>query len=57
MHGAYAKGDLVNILLTIPIKFSNKPGVIENVFIGVDCSPEENKTYIALLKEYSDIFT
>ena len=25
---------------TIPINISRNPGIVENVFVGVDCSPE-----------------
>jgi hypothetical protein len=37
----YAEGNMANITETIPINISRTPGVVENVFIGVDCSPEE----------------
>jgi hypothetical protein len=29
---------------------------VENVFIGVDCSPEEIQIYTDLFKEFCDIF-
>ena len=41
-----------NISQTIPINISNNPSIIKNVFIGVDCSPKEIKTYISFFKEY-----
>jgi hypothetical protein len=30
---------------------------MENVFVGVDCSPEEIQTYTDLFKEFCDIFS
>ena len=32
-------------------------GKIQNVYIGVDCSPDEIKIYIELFKEFCDIFS
>jgi hypothetical protein len=52
----FAKGNLSNISPTIPIDISVKPGIVENVHIGASCSPEEIVTYIALFKEFCDIF-
>lgn len=48
MKNTYAKGNMVNISQSIPINISNKPNIIENVFIGVDFSPEEIETYTTL---------
>ena len=50
MHDSYAEGNMENISQTIPINISNKPDIIENVFIGVDCSLEEIETYATLFK-------
>ena len=41
---------------TIPVKISRDPNIIENVFIGAECSREEIQIYIELFKEYRDVF-
>jgi hypothetical protein len=40
-HFVYAEGNMATIVDTIPINISRTPGVMENVFIGTDNSPEE----------------
>jgi hypothetical protein len=50
MHKIYAEGNMVNIAEMIPIDISKTPGIIENVFIGEDCSPEDIKVYTELFK-------
>ena len=40
----------------IPINISCKPGMIENVYIGVECSHAEILEYTKLFKEFRDIF-
>jgi hypothetical protein len=55
-HEVYAKGNMENINETIPINISRTPGVVENVFIGADCSPGEIQIYIDLFKEFHDVF-
>ena len=35
----FVEGNLSNISTTIPINISSNPNVIENIMIGVDCSP------------------
>lgn len=56
MHDACVEGNMANISQTIPINILSKPDIIENVFIRVDCSPEEIKIYISLFKEYLEVF-
>ena len=56
-HGIYGEGNMENISPTIPINISGTPSKIENVYIGVSCSPEEIQTYMELFKEFKDIFT
>jgi hypothetical protein len=46
-----------NISETIPINISKTHGIIENVFIGTDCSLEEIYTYTSLFKEFRDVFS
>jgi hypothetical protein len=51
-HGVSAGGNMVNIYPTMPIDISRIPRKIENVYIGVDCSPEEIQFYTDLFKEF-----
>jgi hypothetical protein len=46
----YAEGNMATIAETIPINISRTPGVVENVFVGADCSPEEIQIYTDLFK-------
>jgi hypothetical protein len=46
----YAEGNMATITETIPINISRNPGIIENVFIEADCSPEEIQIYTDLFK-------
>ena len=56
-HDVLSKGNLENISKTIPINISIKPGIVENINIGVYCSPEEITQYTALFKVFHDLFT
>jgi hypothetical protein len=47
---------MTNISPTIKIDISIKPGIIEEITIGVACSPEELTTYKFVFQEYRDIF-
>jgi hypothetical protein len=47
---------MTTITETIPINISRNPSVMENVFVGADCSPEEIQTYTDLFKEFRDVF-
>lgn len=40
----------------VPVNISRNPNIIENVFIGDDCSPVEIQTYIDLFKDFRDVF-
>ena len=42
---------MANISATIPINISANPKVVENVYIGANCSLEEISIYTALFKE------
>jgi hypothetical protein len=46
----YDEGNMVTIAATIPINISRNPGVMENVFVRADCSPEEIQIYTNLFK-------
>jgi hypothetical protein len=50
MHTIYAEGNMETIAKTIPINISRTPNVMENIFIGADCSPKEIQIYIDLFK-------
>ena len=54
--GPMADGNMANLSPTIPINISRDPGKVENVYIGVGCSPNEIKEYIELFKEFCYIF-
>ena len=56
-HDVLAEGNMANSSKTIPINISKTPGVIENVLTGVDCSQEKIETYIALFKEFCNVFS
>ena len=51
-----SEGNLYNIIKTMPIDISVKPGVSENIFIAQNSSPEEVQTYTTLFKEFRDVF-
>ena len=50
-EGVFAEGNMENISATIPINIFVKPNVVENIYIGANCSPEEIAIYTALFKE------
>jgi hypothetical protein len=55
-HEVYAEGNMETITETIPINISRTPGIVENVFVGADCSPGEIQIYTDLFKEFHDVF-
>ena len=52
----HAEGNMLVILEAISINISRDPNMIENLFIGIECSPEEIQTYTDLFKEFRDVF-
>ena len=46
----YAEGNMAKFSPTIPINISCVLGNIENVHIGVNCSPDEIREYTDILK-------
>jgi hypothetical protein len=56
-HVVYTEGNMETITKTIPIDISRIPSVVENIFIGVDCSPEEIQIYTDLFIEFCDVFS
>jgi hypothetical protein len=57
MHIVYTEGNMERIAQTIPIDISRIPGIVENIFVGAGCSPEEIRIYIDLFKEFHDVFS
>jgi hypothetical protein len=55
-HEVYAKGNMETIAEIILINISRSPGVMENVFVGADCSPGEIQIYTDLFKEFCSVF-
>jgi hypothetical protein len=55
-HAIYAEGNMETIAEMIPIDISRTPGVLENIFVGADFSPEEIQIYTNLFKEFYDVF-
>ena len=53
----YAEVNMATIPETIPINISQNLGVMENVFIEADCSPEEIQIYTDLFKEFHDVYS
>jgi hypothetical protein len=57
MHVVYVEGNMETIFEKIPIDISRTPGVMENIFVRVDFSPEEIQIYMNLFKEFCDVFS
>jgi len=55
-HIVYVEGNMESITEMIPIDISRTPGIVDNVFVGVDCSAEEIRIYTYLFKELYDVF-
>jgi len=47
-----SEGNMGNITTTRPIDISVKPGIVENIHISQNYSPEEVTAYTALFKEF-----
>jgi hypothetical protein len=45
-----------NISTTVTIDISIKEGVVENINLGANCTPDEVVSYTALFKEFRDVF-
>ena len=52
----YVEENMANLSPTIPINISYILGEVENMYIGVDCSPDEIKEYTEMFKEFWDVF-
>jgi hypothetical protein len=51
-HNIYVEGNMVRISPTVTIDISSIPGKVENINIGVDCSPKEILIYTKIFKEF-----
>jgi hypothetical protein len=47
---------MASIPQTIPVDISRTLGIMDNVFVGADCSLEEIQIYTKLFKEFHDVF-
>ena len=56
-HTVCTEGNMETIAEMIPIDISKTPGVVDNIFVGVDYSPEEIQIYTDLFKEFRDVFS
>ena len=57
LQGTDSEGNICNITKTTPIDISVKPGTVEHVHVGQNCSTDETKSYRALFKEFHDYFS
>ena len=51
-----SKGNMGNLSKTMLIDISVKMGIMENIYIGVDCNPEEIARFTSLFMEFRDVF-
>jgi hypothetical protein len=56
-HEVYAEGNMVSITTTFILDISKTPSVVENFFVGVDCSHEDIQNYTELFKQLCDVFS
>jgi hypothetical protein len=53
---ALSEGNMGNISTTVTIDISIKEGVVENINLGANCTPDEVVSYTSLFKEFCDVF-
>jgi hypothetical protein len=56
-HAVYVERNMETIDKMIPIDISRTPGIVENIFVRVNFSPEEIRIYTDLFKEFHDVFS
>lgn len=56
VHEVFSEGNMGNIMQTISIDISIKPGIVKHIHIGVTCTPEEIQLYTDLFREFRDVF-
>ena len=57
MQGTNSEENLCNVTQTVPINILMKPGIVEHVQIGQNCSTAKIEIYMALFKEFRDVFS
>jgi hypothetical protein len=57
MHEIYTEGNMESITEMIPIDISKTPSVVENVFVGEDCSPKRFKSTLNCFKAFHNVFS
>jgi len=57
IHEVFFEGNMGNITQTMPINIFVKPRIVENIHIGVTCSPKEIQLYTKLFREFHDVFS
>jgi len=45
VHEVLFEGNMGNITTTMPLDISINPGIVENIHVGVSCSPDEIRVY------------
>jgi hypothetical protein len=55
-HEIYAEGNMETIAETISINISRNPGIVENVFVGADCSLGDIQLHTDIFKEFHNFF-
>jgi len=56
-HHVLSEGNMGKITKTYPIDILVKPGIIEHLHIGMNCTPKEVIAFTALFKEFHDVFS
>ena len=56
LYQVSSEGNMGNITQTLAIDISVKTWVVENIHIGVTCTPEEIQIYKDLFREFRDVF-
>ena len=55
-HEFLSEGNLRKITQTMSIDISVKPRIVENIHVGVTCSPDEIQVYTDIFHEFRDVF-
>ena len=56
IHNVELEGNLRNITTTFFVDISVKPGVVENIHLGHNCSHFKLRSYMTFFKEFRDVF-
>jgi hypothetical protein len=55
-HVVYIEGNMTTIAKMIHIDISRTPGIMENIFVGADCSPRRFESTQIYLKNFATCF-